>query len=448
MRSWLLAFGLLSACAVEDPTDAPAPVACAEGGKCDSPTTTNNHLLAAQIAAGHDHNCAILADGNVRCWGLNGTGEVGDRSQPRGDGSWGSISVAKFPGPLSMVAANGSTSCGYVVTSGLLDSRLTAPDDGTVTPVTGSRTDSGVYCWGSMLGLPVLEPIRDDGQPQLLLVGGMHYAAGLASPLAGPALTAMTLGLNQVCVANGAGVACHGIIEGEIQSKTYASLSKLVTHEVCESDGNTTLCVSQLEPEIHIAQLVSGTLHTCALSTDGRAWCWGDNSSGELGDGTKTNASEPVAVKVPGGASVKAIAAGDRFTCVMTDTDVYCIGRNAYGANGSGTHDLEVSTFQRVQLPSAPTKLAAFFERACAIVEGDVYCWGHAFGTDFDWTPSKVEGLATPATALEVGREHACINTEQGVQCWGGLNDYGQLGTHESLPIGAPKWVRATPGYP
>jgi hypothetical protein len=84
------------------------------------------------------------------------------------------------------------------------------------------------------------------------------------------------------------------------------------------------------------AAVTAGLRHSCALDNTGTAWCWGDNTYGELGDGTQTPSATPVAVG--GGLLFSYIKAGELSTCGVTGAGVaYCWGDNEYGQLGDGT---------------------------------------------------------------------------------------------------------------
>src|SRR5205807_2112950 len=82
--------------------------------------------------------------------------------------------------------------------------------------------------------------------------------------------------------------------------------------------------------------VAAGFAHSCAVRADHVLWCWGENSSGQLGDGTVTNRSKPVAVK--GLADATAVAAGGNHTCAtLGDHTIRCWGLNVFGQLGDGT---------------------------------------------------------------------------------------------------------------
>src|SRR5205085_2881853 len=105
-------------------------------------------------------------------------------------------------------------------------------------------------------------------------------------------------------------------------------------------DGTTTQRVTAVDVSgltSGVAAIAAGSSHTCALTTGGGVRCWGGNDNGQLGDGTTTQ--RLTAVDVSGLTSgVAAIAAGASHTCALTTAGgVKCWGRNVQGALGDGT---------------------------------------------------------------------------------------------------------------
>jgi alpha-tubulin suppressor-like RCC1 family protein len=83
-------------------------------------------------------------------------------------------------------------------------------------------------------------------------------------------------------------------------------------------------------------RVTAGFIHTCGATTTNRAYCWGANGNGQLGDGTTSQRLRPVAVA--GGQLFKQLSAGDAHTCGLTsDGLVYCWGDNSAGQLGDGT---------------------------------------------------------------------------------------------------------------
>jgi alpha-tubulin suppressor-like RCC1 family protein len=85
-------------------------------------------------------------------------------------------------------------------------------------------------------------------------------------------------------------------------------------------------------------RITSGNDHTCAVTTTNQAWCWGNNVFGALGDGTTTPRTSPG--RVLGGLAFARLSAGDRWTCGTTTAGAgYCWGSNHVGQLGDGTVD-------------------------------------------------------------------------------------------------------------
>lgn len=184
--------------------------------------------------------------------------------------------------------------------------------------------------------------------------------------------------------------------------------------------------------------LTAGSAHACALWPEGKVSCWGDNTNGQLGDGTTVG--RPKGAMVAGLAGIRQIVAGggrvgNGHTCALTATGgVLCFGSNDTGQLGDGT-----ITHRSMPTPVAGltdvVELALGNSHSCARKsDGTVFCWGRGdsgqLGTGGlvdKLTPVAVSGLAD-AISLSVGGFHGCSRRQNGeVACWGG-NNYGELG--------------------
>jgi hypothetical protein len=157
--------------------------------------------------------------------------------------------------------------------------------------------------------------------------------------------------------------------------------------------------------------------HTCGIVSGGAAYCWGTNSSGQLGDGTTTARAIPALVN--GGLTFTSIAAGDDHSCGVTTTGVaYCWGNNTAHQLGDGT---AVSHPDPTAVAGGLTfsSVSAGVDWSCGIVSGGAaYCWGANIPPN-GATPVLVAGGLNFAS-LSVGVYHACGVTTSGAgYCWG-----------------------------
>jgi len=193
-----------------------------------------------------------------------------------------------------------------------------------------------------------------------------------------------------------------------------------------------------------VAGLALGENHTCALVSGGAASCWGSSVSGELGDGTFSGwRSTPAAVS--GGLAFGALDATWHTTCGLTLAgQAWCWGENGSGQIGAGD-SVERDVPAAVSGGLTLSEIAVGGYHVCGLASGgQAYCWGdNTSGEvgDSTWTgrvvPVRVAGSFVFAH-LGHGLSHTCGLTPDGhAYCWG-RNDTGQLGTGDSTARFAP----------
>lgn len=187
----------------------------------------------------------------------------------------------------------------------------------------------------------------------------------------------------------------------------------------------------------------------CVIDTQGTLWCWGDNSYGQLGDGTTAAKSSPV--KVSGLVKVTHACTGGSHTCAATsDGSLWCWGSNANGQLGTGD-TMPHSTPTMINVPSWTSNDAGLgaivdslqcgAKHTCAHRSDDaLWCWGsNAYGQIGDGTttdrttPTQVSMLGNTVVRVGTGGSHTCAFDKSGaVWCWGN-NQYGQLGVGDMV---------------
>ena len=181
------------------------------------------------------------------------------------------------------------------------------------------------------------------------------------------------------------------------------------------------------------ARLAVGLAHSCHVLADGSVQCWGDNTYGQLGDGSHTDSMTPVTVS--GLSKAIAVTTGDNHSCaVLANGTASCWGRNESGQLGDSSSNDRNAPVSVSGLTDA-VSLAAGRSHSCALLSnGDAQCWGaNSNGelgdgsTTSSNSPVSVN-LVGQAVALTAGLSHSCALLADGtVQCWG-FNFYGQLG--------------------
>lgn len=530
------------------------------GTTASSSVPVQEKLLAtswASVSAGNAYTCAVNEQNTRFCWGTNSVGQGGDGTvtainDPKalddgtadwkrldagdfaacglrgdgalwcwGDGGQGQTAQPGNEGPLTKPAQVGADTDWLSVASGL---RFAC----------GIRAGDRLYCWGSASRGAVGQGYVSD-RTEPAFVGDATTWARVAVQLDGgcairEAGALWCWGRNAFeQLGDGTNVTrVEPVLIGMGKTWSRVSLGRTHTCGIAEEGGlNGLFCwgrdangelgngagVTNQTTPMPItapagaaspwAELDAGFNHTCAAREDGTLWCWGVNTRGQLGDGTKTARAAATQVLPLDTANWKVVAASGEFTCALRGAGaLWCWGRNDSAQLGLGyaspAGDPAVVT--PTQVGSATyAALDASANHACAVkTDGTLWCWGRnasgelglgnsvgpvlspvQVGTDTDWvmpflgngtftcalktsgdlfcwgtgsfgqlalgnqtsfnTPQKVPSLV-PWSAASIGNEHACGITAGGkLACWG-ASYYAQLGSGAPI-VSAPSLV-------
>ena len=209
-----------------------------------------------------------------------------------------------------------------------------------------------------------------------------------------------------------------------------------------------------------IKSISTGELSSCAIASDDKAYCWGFNNSGQLGNNSLTNSSVPVAVNTSGalsGKTMKSISTGSYGTCaIASDDKAYCWGWNNVGQLGNNSlidSSVPVAVYTGGALSGKTMKsISSSLYANCAIASDDkAYCWGSASSGGLGnnsftnspvpvavYTSGALSGKTIKSIAGSDEDTHTCvIASDNQAYCWG-YNYYGQLGNNSTAQSSVP----------
>ena len=350
----------------------------------------------AALTAGGGHTCGVKTDGTAWCWGHNHHGQLGDdthtqRNAPVRVGmgsSWASLS------------AGGQHTCGV-------------------------KTNGTGWCWGLNRRGQLGDDTHTSRSTPVRVGRGSNWAS-------------LSAGGSHTCGVRTNGTAwCWGAnTNGQLGDDTH-------------KDRRSPVRVGTSR---NWASLTAGVVHTCGVKADGSAYCWGDNRYGELGKGDYSPGWR-VPFRVGTRKNWATLTAMGYYTCgVKTNGTAWCWGSNTGGTLGIGTKKDGHKKGRR----HSPTRvgtgrtwagLSAGGSHTCGVrTSGTAWCWGSGYAGELgDGTtrgqrnaPVRV-GTGSDWAGITAGGSHTCgVRTNGTAWCWGS-NYRGELGdgttTNRSTPV-------------
>jgi alpha-tubulin suppressor-like RCC1 family protein len=276
------------------------------------------------IGTGDEFTCALTNVGNVKCWGYNSNGQLGNPAFP--DGSPVPVDVIGLGREVVALSVGGHHACAIT-------------------------NHGGVKCWGWNGDGQLGDGTTTDGATPTDVVGLASGVIGLAT------------GSNHTCALSAhGGIKCWG----------WNGFGVF-------GDGTNSSSLTPIEAGLTtgVSAIAAGAFHMCGLSTRGVLKCWGLNLMGQVGSGSGAQIEfSPVEV-VSIGHHVQSVAAGSFHTCALGAGPDYCWGRNVFGELGDGT-TVDRATPVRIKgLPSSARAITGGQDHTCALTEdGGVKCWG------------------------------------------------------------------------
>lgn len=388
-------------------------------GYFTGPATWNAQV--SKVESGDDSACVLIA-GKVYCWGSNHANKLGD-------GLTAAATRAAFDPSLPVAG----------LLAGKTITDLSVGDDHAC-----AIANARAYCWGGgWAGKLGNGAFADEPLPVLVSGGAM----------AGKNVTAISAGYNTTCA----------IADGDAYCWGYGAQGNMGNGA---ADAQNPLPVA-VDKEGAIAgrtvtQIAMGSRESVCAIADGLPFCWGNNTWGQLGNGTTVTATSPVAVTPAafGGKPATAISLGQGHTCAIAGGSVFCWGSYANGRLGLGA----VSTLQLTPQPVvtnlagvAATQITLGYYHSCILAStGDTYCWGNGAsgrlgtGTSSGVTvPTKSTAVSavvgTKVQAINAAESHTCVISSGGLYCYGDGADF-RLGTGTDTDALTPAPALGLPG--
>ncbi len=354
------------------------------------------------MGGGLDHTCAFQSATDLRCWGGNTDGQIGN----------GGTSDAPTPfrhalGGVSTASGGASHSCATSVT--------------------------GLSCWGA----------NDRGQLGTGAAGGPRTSPAAVVGL--PATPSdLALGSDHTCAIASSNLYCWGDNQAGQLGLGMIGASAVATPSLVALPAAAS-------------QVATFGSTTCAIVADGRVYCWGENGFGQVGHGV-AGADVPTPTEIVAVRGATHVSSGTTHTCAVVGGGVMCWGSNLLGQLGNDTIPVRspvpvaATTAPADPAITVPTQLALGSTHTCLRTSAEVFCWGDNAQGRCGLDDALMPEIRTPKVVPSLGRvdeiaaglSHTCARTGATLLCFGS-NQRGQLGDGTS---GGDDWMPRTVLWP
>jgi len=458
-------------------------------------------VTLVQITTGGTSTCALGSSGAAYCWGAGDSGQLGNGSTTAIQNTAVAVTATSTGMPLTQITAGTSFACAVDVTGAAWCWGLGTPGDqlgnnlnassSTPVAVTATGVLAGVilfqissgqvatcaqgttgafYCWGTNTNSQLGNASTTSSDVPVTVAGIVPGAP--TSVAAFPAsttaavywVTPASLGTGTLtgylATASPGGATCTTTtalsctITGLANGTTYT-----ITVIARTTDGNSANSTAATVTPWPPGAIAAGGRESSCTIYSGKAYCWGDDSDGELGNGVTTATAQltPVAVSTGGvlaGVTLTQITMGYWHVCALASTGaVYCWGYDVDGELGNGTTSSTPSNVPVLVSGGLTfTQISAGQYSTCGVTSaGAVYCWGLGSSGQLGVSGSTASSstpvaVTTTGTALAgrtivqvaAGYYHTCALDNTGlVYCWG-TDTYGQLGNNTTSTTAQP----------